>query len=206
MPTSASSRSWPSPSPRSSPWRRLDGRRPRDPPPTHPQREGESHAHRRHRRIRQARSARRPAPAGPRPRRRQPRCRRRALDRAGSRSISPTTARSSTRSAGCRASSQPAEAVVHLGGDPRARPALRRRDVPQQHPGDLQRLPRRGAARHPHHRRRVERDGARAAVRHAAALRPGRRGVCRPPRVGLLPRQAPRGDDGRSSCAGGIPT
>ena len=46
------------------------------------------------------------------------------------------------------------------------------------------------------HRHGVERDGARPALRHPAAVRPGRRGVRRPARVGVLPRQAPRGGDG----------
>ena len=71
-----------------------------------------------------------------------------------------------------------------------------RRDVHQQRAEQLPRL--RGGARrrHPHRGLGVQRDGARAAVRHPAALRPGRRGLPRQARDDVLAGQGRRGGDG----------
>ena len=84
------------------------------------------------------------------------------------------------------------------GGDPGARAHPERGDVPPQHHRDLQRLLRRAAGRHHQRRVGVQRDRARAAVPHAAAVHPGRRGVSGPARVDVLAGQAPRGADGRA--------
>ena len=84
------------------------------------------------------------------------------------------------------------DAVVHLAALPVGRARAGLRHVPQQHDGDLQRLPGRAAGRHPSDRLRVERDAPRPPVRDAAAVRPGRRGVRLPPRDHVLARQAPR--------------
>ena len=86
-------------------------------------------------------------------------------------------------------------------GDPGPRHPERRRHVPQQHRGDVQRVLGRRSARHPPHRLRVERDRAGSAVRRAAAVHPRRRGVRPAPRVGLLARQGARGADGGGARA-----
>jgi NAD(P)-dependent dehydrogenase (short-subunit alcohol dehydrogenase family) len=67
------------------------------------------------------------------------------------------------------------DAVVHLAAIPAPGMRPERGDLPPQHAEHLQRL--RGGAppRDPQRRVGVERDGARAAVRHAAARDPARR-------------------------------
>ena len=69
-------------------------------------------------------------------------------------------------------------------------------DVPQQHPRHLQRVPGGAPGGHPQRRLCVERDRPRTAVRRAAALHPGRRGLPRPAREHVFAGQAPRRADG----------
>ncbi len=64
-----------------------------------------------------------------------------------------------------------ADAVVHFAAIPAPELRSGRRDVPDQRDVDLQRLRRRRGARHQARRLGVERDRARPAVRHAAAVR-----------------------------------
>ena len=80
--------------------------------------------------------------------------------------------------------------------DPGARAAAQRGDVRQQHHGVLQRLQRRDPGRRAQDRLGVERDGARAAVRRAAAVRAGRRGVPAAPEQHVLAGQDARGGAG----------
>ena len=81
-------------------------------------------------------------------------------------------------------------------GDPGAGARHQRRHVRQQHHRHLQRVRRGAAGRDPQHRLGVQRDRARAAVRHAAAVHAGRRGVPGAAGEHLLAGQEPRGGDG----------
>ena len=91
------------------------------------------------------------------------------------------------------------DALVHLAAVPA--PGI----VPDHHAtfannmnSHLERVQRGPAGRGEEHRVGIERDGARAAVRHPAALRPGRRGVPAAARVDVFAGQDPGRDNGRA--------
>ena len=87
------------------------------------------------------------------------------------------------------------DAVVHLAAIP-APGSARRRHVPQQRPLDVQRVCRGRSQRARARRLGVERDRARPAVRHAAAVRADRRDHRAATGDVLRPLEARRRDDG----------
>ena len=115
------------------------------------------------------------------------------------RSTSPTTARCSTRCRGWRSAT--ADPMRWCISPPIPAPGI----VPDHQTfmnnmsSHLERGQRGPPGRRDQHRVGVERDRARAAVRHAAAVHPGGRGVRPPARVDLFAGQDARGGHGRSA-------